>query len=81
MKEEDEMVTMNIPLFLGPKATSQILGVSFNEVKTLLHTGRLSGGQTVNGLKIDTQSICTYLGERELRKKSFIWKKKEIKAE
>lgn len=69
------MVTMNLPLFFGIKATCRILGANFNEVKTLLTTQKLSGGKTVDGLKISTESICLLLGERELRKKSFLWMK------
>jgi hypothetical protein len=69
------MVTMNIPLFLGIKPVSEILDCSFGEAKTLLATGKLSGGKTVNGLKISTESVCLLLGERELRKKSFLWLK------
>jgi len=69
------MVTLYIPLFLGPKATCQILDCSFNEVKVLIDTGRLSGGKTVNGLKVSTESICLLLGQKELMKKSYLWMK------
>jgi hypothetical protein len=66
---------LNLPLFFGPKAVSEILGVSSNEVNTLLRLGRLNGGKTVNGLKISCESVCLFLGEKELRKKSYLWAK------
>ena len=69
------MVTVNLPLFFGIKAASEILGCSFNEVKIFLQTGRLTGGQTVNGLKISSESVCLFLGEKELKKKSHLWLK------
>jgi hypothetical protein len=74
-KGECEMVTLNIPMFLGLKTTCRILDCNFSEAKTLLSIGKLSGGKTVDGLKIETQSICLLLGIRELQKKSFLWQK------
>lgn len=74
-KGEFKMVTLNIPLFLGPKAVCEILDCSFGEVRMLIDTGKLSGGRTINGLKVSTESICLLLGQKELMKKSHLWLK------
>lgn len=70
-----KMVTLNIPLFLGPKAVCEILDCSAGEVRMLLDTGKLSGGRTINGLKVSTESVCLLLGQKELMKKSYLWLK------
>lgn len=57
-------MNLNLPLFLKPGMVCRILDCSLNEVRTLFDGGTLTGYKTPSGLKITSESVARYIGEK-----------------
>jgi hypothetical protein len=57
----------DIPFFLKQAEVAKILGLSINEVRTLVRSGELRFFESPGGPRVGTESLCLYLGRAELR--------------
>jgi hypothetical protein len=68
-------MNLNLPLFFNPGVVCRILDCNLRELRTLYDGKVLEGLKIPEGLRISSESVALYIGERELMKKRFLWEK------